>query len=177
MLEAGLFEGKRVELLDGEIIDMSAMKDLHAVAVGTVGRALDRAFPGCWARPSLPLSFLSDSEPEPDFAVVPGEPRDYKGRDAHPDTAMLVVEIADTSLRFDRGVMAEIYARAGIQDYWIVNLVDDCVEVLRDPQADAEAPLGFQYRSKQTFARGQEIVPLAQSNAAGHETSLLLRVA
>lgn len=165
LLESGLFEGRRVELIEGEIIDMAAMKDLHAVAVGIISQTLGKVFPGCWVRCQLPLSFIRASDPEPDFAVVPGSPRDYKGK-GHPATALLVVEIADTSLRFDRGTKAALYARAGIVDYWIVNLNDGQIEVHRNPEPAAGSLQGFKYASISLFRAGDLIVPLAQPAAS-----------
>jgi len=160
MLELGFFAGHRVELIEGEIIEMAAMKDLHAVALGIAAGTLARAFPGHWVRNQLPLTLVNDTEPEPDLAVVAGMPRDYKGK-GHPTTALLVVEIADTSLRFDRGEMASIYARAGVMDYWILNLVDSQIEVHRDPEADAAALFGFKYRTIQIWRLGESVTPLA----------------
>ncbi len=132
MAEAGLFRGQRVELIEGEILTMSPMNPAHAAALQLVAKALERAFgAGHCVRVQLPLHVDDTSEPEPDLAVVPGTPRDY---DSHPRTALLVVEISDTTLGFDRGRKRELYAHAGIQEYWIVNLLDYRVEVHRFPE-------------------------------------------
>lgn len=124
----------RVELIEGEILLMSPDKSRHAATVEIVADVLRRAF---GARSSVrvqhPIALGARSEPEPDVAVVVGSPRDYV--DAHPATALLVVEVADTSLAFDRTAKAAMYAAAGLPDYWIVNLVDRCVEVHREPSA------------------------------------------
>jgi len=164
MFDTGMFQDRRVELIDGEIIDMPAMKDLHAVAVGLVQRSLQLVFANAWVRCQLPVSFIEESEPEPDFSVVAGDPRDYKGK-GHPREALLIVEIADSTLRFDRTKKAAVYARAGIADYWIVNLVDNCVEVFRGPVEDSSATLGWRYRSISVMKPGESVAPLAKPEA------------
>ncbi|MEO8496883.1 MAG: Uma2 family endonuclease [Planctomycetota bacterium] len=133
MGDAGLFIDQRVELIDGEILMMSPMKASHATAIGLATAALSEIFgTGYWVRVQLPLAPGNESEPEPDIAVVPGSPRDYP---EHPTTALLVIEISDTTLSFDRGRKSALYAESGIPEYWIVNLVDGQVEVHRDPSA------------------------------------------
>ncbi len=131
MAEAGLLVDQRVELIEGEILTISPMNPAHAASLQLVAKALEQAFgvEHC-VRVQLPLHVDDCSEPEPDLAVVPGTPRDYR---SHPRGALLVVEISDTTLGFDRSRKRELYARAGIQEYWIVNLPDCCVEVHRFP--------------------------------------------
>lgn len=137
MAEAGLFAGQRVELIEGEILMMSPMNPAHAAALQLVARALEHAFGhGHCVRVQLPLDIDASSAPEPDIAVVPGAPRDYR---SHPTTALLVVEVSDTTLNFDRTRKRELYARAGIPEYWIVNLLNCCVEVHRSPAAGSYA--------------------------------------
>jgi Uma2 family endonuclease len=133
MADLGLFNGQRVELVHGRIIDMPAQRDLHVVALGLVQPALQKAFPGCWIRCQVPLTLPDDSEPEPDFSVVPGIPRDYLGLGHHPKSALLVVELSDTTLEYDRETKSSLYAGAGFGEYWIVNLVEGCVEVYTEP--------------------------------------------
>ncbi len=113
---------------------------------------------GFVVRSQLPLALDADSEPEPDVAVVVGSVREFV--DAHPVTAVLVVEVADTSLAFDRTTKAAVYARTGIADYWIVNLVDRVVEVHRDPQT--AMPSGSRFASVQVLRNGDVIAPLAR---------------
>ncbi len=93
------------------------------------------------------------------MAVVAGKPRDYLT--SHPTTAALVVEVADTTLAFDRRQKGSLYARAGILDYWIVNLVNRVLEVYRLPAADASAPLGYSYRERIRLTAGEAVSPLA----------------
>lgn len=133
MIDKGVFApGDRVELLEGELLAMSPQKSEHATAVTLVGDALRAAFgAGVTVRLQLPLILDDASEPEPDIAIVPGGPRAY--RDAHPDRALLVCEIADTTLHYDRGRKRAAYARADIPEYWILNLNDRVLEVYRQP--------------------------------------------
>ena len=137
MSEAGILsEDDRVELMEGEIIKMSPIGSRHAACVKRFNTLLHRkAGQAVIVSIQDPIRLDDYSEPEPDVAVVSGSPRDY--RDAHPSTALLVVEVADTSLLFDRTTKASLYARAGIADYWLLNLVDQIVEVHRTPQRSA----------------------------------------
>ena len=122
MAEAGIFEpGVRMELIDGEILDMAPQGTRHFTAIRLIEDALRAIFGDGWdIRTQGPLAIDDRSEPEPDVALVRGAPRDF--RDAHPDSASLVVEVADTSLGFDRLRKKRLYARTGIQEYWIVDL-------------------------------------------------------
>ncbi|NBC49793.1 MAG: Uma2 family endonuclease [Gammaproteobacteria bacterium] len=135
LVDAGGFSADtRVELLDGEIIDMSPQKSAHATAVGLVEEALRHCIgEGYHIRSQKPLALDDRSEPEPDIAVVRGQLRDYAGR--HPDTALLIVEVADTSLAYDQGSKALAYARNGVSDYWILNLRDRALEVYRGAES------------------------------------------
>lgn len=130
MGEAGLFEGQRVQLIYGEVLTMSPMRTPHAVALQLTYKSLLRAYgEGFCIRDQLPLYISDVSEPEPDLAVVRGDPRDYLPE--HPRTALLAVEVSETTLRFDRVVKRRLYAEAKVVEYWIVNLVDRRLEVFR----------------------------------------------
>ncbi len=133
MISAGIFHPEaRLELLEGEIFTMTPQSSQHATAVQLVENTLRLIYTTGYAvRVQMPLALGLDSEPEPDLAVVPGSPRDY--RDTHPAEAVLIVEVADSSLAFDRERKSRLYARNGIPEYWIVNLVDNCLEVYRNP--------------------------------------------
>jgi len=164
--ELGLFgPEERLELIGGEVIKkMTPQRSLHATGVGLAARTLGRAFGEAFdVRVQLPLALADESEPEPDVAVVRGGPRDY--RDAHPASAVLVVEVADTSLAFDRTTKASLYASAGIPEYWIVNLQDRVLEVHREPAPMAEQPFGHHCRSVTRHAADQSIEPLAAPGA------------
>ncbi len=166
MIEAGVFPADaRAELLNGEVVTMSPQRSYHATAVSLVSDALRRAYGEAGhVRTQLPLALDPDAEPEPDVAVVEGEPRDY--RDMHPQTALLVVEVADTSLVKDRMQKAKVYARAGIPAYWIVNLVDECLEVYRNPA-------GGTYQEKTTLHRSDAAIPPERPDASVAVADLL----
>lgn len=171
MAEVGLFSpNERVELLEGEIIAVTPQQNPHAAYIGLIDGALRHAFgPSYWIRIQLPLIVDPDSEPEPDIAVVPGSPRDYVHD--HPHTAVLVVEAADSTLAKDRTYKTRIYASAGIQEYWIVNLAERCLEVYRDP---VNTPgQGSSYRSSQKLVPSDRIAPLAVSTATVAVADLL----
>ena len=144
MAELGFFDGKRVELLGGEIIEMSPMKTAHATAVRLVMELLREVFGENFIIDSqLPLNFGKTDEPEPDVAVVEGKARDYA--ESHPKTAALIVEVSDTTLNYDRHRKASLYAKNKIQDYWIVNLKDRRLEIYRRPIKDKNAAYNFSY--------------------------------
>jgi Uma2 family endonuclease len=171
LLDLDFFRNQRVELIEGEILEMPSMKNPHAIALGLAQDVLGAVFgPGYWVRNQLPLHFGSRSEPEPDFAVVQGGPRDYQD---HPTTALLVVEISDTTLSFDRGRKKSLYARAGIEDYWIVNLMDDQLEVYREPQLESRRPRRYTYSKVTMLKPGAVAKPLAAPNARIAVSNLL----
>jgi len=173
MVEAGVFPpGERMELVDGEVLKMTPQGSVHATALLLAEEALRTAFgAGAHVRVQLPLGLDPTSEPEPDVTVVVGSLRDY--RDAHPTSALLAVEVADTTLLYDREQKGSLYARAGVADYWIVNLLDRCVEVYRDPALMPQARYGWGYRTQLRFSRGDHISPLAASQARVAVTDLL----
>lgn len=157
MSDLGLFRGQRVELLGGEVVEMPAQKDTHVIAVSLTAKALAKAFgDGFWVRTQAPLNIDRYNEPEPDVAVVVGSERDYVGSENRAD-ALLVVEVSDTTLGYDRGRKARRYARAGIADYWIVNLVDRRLEVRRGPQRRGRA---YQYADVSVYGPGVKLAPL-----------------
>jgi len=160
MADLGFFEGRRVELVEGQVIDMAAMRSPHAAAVDLVDAALKAVFgPGYYIRQQKPFVVSDISEPEPDVAVVPGTIRDYA--EAHPTEAALLVEVADTSVSYDRTVKGSLYAKAGIRDYWIVNLVKRQLEIYQQPVEDDEATYGWRYGEVVIYQPGQVVAPLA----------------
>jgi Uma2 family endonuclease len=164
MAKLGWFRGKRVVLLDGEIIEMPGQGNAHSVSLGKAESALRQVFPEgrYWVRTQRPLDLPDGvSEPEPDVAVVPGTPDDYR---EHPSTALLVVEVSDSSLLLDRR-KANAYAMAGVADYWIINLPDHVVELHRDPIADPAVPFGHRYARVQTLHPGDQVIPVAAPHA------------
>jgi Uma2 family endonuclease len=168
LVEAGvLSEDDRVELLEGVIVAMTPSNPPHAAAVCLAAEALRDAVGGRAAvRTQCTLVLAPWSAPEPDVAVVAGSHHDYAT--AHPRTALLVVEVADSSLHQDRLSKAAIYAAAGIPEYWIVNLRAGVVEVMRD--ADREHA---RYRDVRTCAIDERISLVAIPEAGVSVTHLL----
>jgi Uma2 family endonuclease len=120
--------------------------------------------PAGWiVRLQAPVSLDDESELEPDLVVVPGRPGDY--REGHPARPALAVEVAESSLDFDRGRKGSFYARAAVPDYWIVNIVEGTLEVYRDPESDASTAFGWRYRSAARLASPATVSPLAFSGA------------
>ncbi len=163
MAEAGIFgPDDRVQLIEGEIVTMTPQNSPHAAAIGKTQRVLERFFgSNVWVRVQMPLIIDPDSEPEPDLAVVEGAPDDY--RTEHPRTANLVVEVSESTLTLDREHKRPLYARAGIPEYWIVNLAERCLEVYRDPVSPTGQPAS--YRSSQKLGPLDRIAPLAAGTA------------
>ncbi len=154
MIDAGVFGPEdRIELLNGEIIDMAPQRSRHATAIRLIEKGLNRIFAaGHDVRTQLPLCLDDRSEPEPDVAVVSGNPRDY--RDAHPETALLVVEVSETSLAYDRIRKLAVYARARIPEYWILDLNSETLEVCRHPERDT-------YTERRILKAADRLAPLA----------------
>ena len=134
LAEEGVFDDRRVELLDGDVVEMPPIGSRHVVTLDDLRDAIARRLGDrACIRTQSPLALGRDSLPEPDLCIVSGRRADY--RDAHPTTALLVIEVSDTTLRLDRTTKAGLYARAGVPEYWIVNLVDEQIEVHRAPDA------------------------------------------
>lgn len=165
LIDKGVFgPSDRIELLGGLLVVREPHGSPHALAIRMVEEALRRVFAAGWdVRVQLPVALDDESEPEPDVSVVPGSFRDY--RQAHPDHAALLVEVAESSLRLDRSEKASLYARGGLTDYWIVNLVDHVLEVRREPVVDPDTPYGWRYASVLTLRAGDVVTPLAAPHA------------
>jgi Uma2 family endonuclease len=161
--EQGFFHGQRVELIEGRLMVQSPQGSLHAGGVSLLTEVLQPLLPnGFIIRVQLPLDLGQPSEPEPDFTVVQGTSRQYLA--AHPTSAVLVIEVADSSLGYDRRRKGSLYARAGIAnyaDYWLLNLVDNRLEVYRDPIPDATQPYGHRYATRVDLVPPAAVSPLA----------------
>jgi len=157
MAEIGLFDGQRVELIKGEIITMSPQNSPHALTVaiitGWLARGLGDQFT---VRCQLPLVASDDTEPEPDFAVLAGTAESQR---EHPTGALLVIEVAESSLAYDRR-KADMYASRGVPDYWILNLRERKLEVFRSPATCSDSSFGHRYASRVTLTSDQSIQPL-----------------
>ncbi|HWO24803.1 MAG TPA: Uma2 family endonuclease [Kofleriaceae bacterium] len=150
MVELGLFQDERVELLRGVLVKMSPQYAPHASTIEKLTELLVMRLQGRFrVRIQSPLALSDDSEPEPDVAIVPRG--DYETE--HPRTALLVIEVSDSSLQKDRG-KAEIYASAGIGEYWLVNLGARTVEVYSSPEGD-------RYAEAHTLREGATLRPTA----------------
>ena len=175
LIDVGIFRpGEHLELLGGHLIVSEPQGTLHAAAVGLVEEALRACFGLGWTvRVQMPVALDEESEPEPDVVVVPGTHRDYEA--AHPARPPLLVEVAESSLADDRGTKASLYARAGIADYWIVNLVDRVLEVCRDPVTAAAQTSAWRYRHIEVLRAGASIAPLARPDVPVEVAALLPR--
>jgi hypothetical protein len=152
---------ERLELIEGEVIEKVTPQMMpHAIGVTLSADRVRLVFgEGFHVRVQLPMTIGTRNQPEPDVAVITGAVRDYL--DAHPTTAVLIIEVSDSTLRYDRTTKAALYARAGIADYWILNLVDRVLEVHREPAAMTDMPLGHGYRSITRHTPTDSVVPLA----------------
>ena len=148
MIELGMFEDERVELLRGVLVKMSPQLAAHASTVARLNDLLMTTLRGRFGlRIQSPLALSDDSEPEPDVAVV--APGNYDVE--HPRTAVLVIEVSDSTLRRDRG-KAALYALAGIPEYGIVNLGARTIEVYSSPDGD-------RYADARTMRSGDSLRP------------------
>jgi Uma2 family endonuclease len=152
MAEAGILaESERTELIDGEIIEMSPIGVRHAAVVMRVNNLLVPLFKGkALLGPQLPLRLNDFNEPQPDIALLKPRKDCYRSRHPGPKDALLVLEISDSSLKYDRDVKLGIYARAGIREVWIANLRGNALHVYREPSAGA-------YKTALLFRRGDSI--------------------
>lgn len=141
MASAGLFgEDDRVELLGGEIIDMAPIGSRHAAAVDRLNRLLvTRLGEAPIVRVQSPIRLDDMSEPRPDVTVLRPRPDFYSGDHPQPGAILLVVEVSDTSVAWDRRVKIPLYADAGVVEVWVVDLVEEAVEVFRSPGAGGYA--------------------------------------
>ncbi len=163
--ESGILGDRRVELIGGEIIEMPAQGNAHAATIDEVRELLIAAFgPGYWVRSQYTLNLAPHGVPDPDIAVIPGDRR-TPGADI-PTGALLVVEVSDSRLTYDRTAKASLYAASGVKDYWIVNIPDRQLEIRRDPQPDATQEFGHGYATLTTLKPGATAVPLAARNGA-----------
>ncbi|MBI3973583.1 MAG: Uma2 family endonuclease [Chloroflexi bacterium] len=156
MAEAGILaEDDRVELIDGEIVHMSPISSRHAAGVKRVRRLFDRRL-GDRVVVSVqdPVRLGSFAEPQPDIALL--HPREDLYAEAHPgpENVLLIVEVADTSIQYDRQVKVPLYARAGVPEVWLADLTGDAVEAYREPSPDG-------YRVVRRLRRGERIAPQA----------------
>jgi len=166
LIEVGVFRpGEPVELLGGELIVSEPQGSAHYTAIGLVEDALRVALgPGWLVRSQGPIALDDESEPEPDIAVTRGGRRDYSRE--HPSRPALVVEVAESSLPLDREHKGSLYARARLDDYWILNLVDRVLEVYRLAIQDPSAAFGWRYASREVVGPESRVAPLVAPHAS-----------
>jgi len=162
MVEAGAFDGQfqqRVEFIRGEIRQMNPIGSWHAQVLGDLTDwsydVAPRKQMSIRVQTTLRIP-ISNSAPEPDLLWV--RRRDYSRKHPEPVDVLLLVEVAESSLGEDRGEKRDLYARAMIADYWIVNLVDNVIEVYRQPDGTA-------YQHSQIYRGSDQVAPLALQNA------------
>jgi Uma2 family endonuclease len=173
MIDHGLLdEDDPIELLDGLLLVKEPQHSPHRTAVLLVAKALERAFGEGWfVQTQSPIILDDRSEPEPDACVVRGSPRDYTR--AHPTRPALVVEVAQSRLRLARGRKAAAYARAGIADYWILNLDGRVLEVYREPASPDPTRPHWGYSAIEALGVDSTVAPLAAPAATIRVADLL----
>jgi Uma2 family endonuclease len=156
MSEAGVFSDReRVELIEGEIIQMAAIGRRHAARVDRLAEFFgDRVRTRAIIRVQNPISIGDRSEPQPDIALVQRRADFYEESLPNSEDVLLLVEVADSTVNYDRDVKVPNYARSGIQEVWLWDLEVNCLEVYRQPTING-------YTSIQKLERGQQISPLA----------------
>jgi Uma2 family endonuclease len=155
------FSLTRVQLIGGEVIEMPAQHDPHAAGVTLTVDALRVAFgQGYWVRSQATLDLPPRGLPDPDVAVIPGSARGARPKHI-PTSALLVVEVSDSTLQRDRTTMQSLYAAVGITDYWILNLVQRQLEVHRNRVQDASKRFGWWYADRKILDPGDAIAPLS----------------
>lgn len=169
--DLGVFEGQRAMLIDGVIIEEGPMNPPHRIALELATEAIRIAFGSGWrVCVQMPLHLGQTSDPEPDIALIPGSSR---GAIAHPTTASLVIEVSDTSLRYDTTDKMSLYAAGGIADYWVLDVVGRQLIVHRDPQPDSAQHFRFGYASITAFGPTDSVAALAQLTAVVRVAEML----
>jgi Uma2 family endonuclease len=147
LLRLGMFEGERIELLHGVIVEMPIASPDHGSPIQELNQILVPQLLGrATVRVQLDFIATGESEPVPDIAIVPLG----KYREAHPDRAHCIIEVAQSSLRKDRLVKAPLYASSSVEEYWIVNTRESCIHVFRDSD-------GAAYRSETRYSMGETL--------------------
>jgi Uma2 family endonuclease len=164
MMESGIIrEGERVELILGQIFTMAAKGTRHTVSTTRLlkellGLVADRAVVRC----QDPITLPNHSEPEPDIVIARLRSDDYINSHPSPADIILVIEVADSSIKFDRDTKAPLYAAAGISEYWIVNLIDDRLEIYRQPERSIYASIEIITPPRGQSLSGRESIILPQ---------------
>ncbi len=159
MAEAGVFhEDDRVELIDGQVVEMTPIGPRHAGCVNRLTGLLSRlGGGGVTVSIQNPVILGERWEPQPDVTVLRHRADGYAARHPEPADILLVIEVADTSVEDDRSIKIPLYARAGVPEAWLVNLPSDRIEVYRNPAAGV-------YAAIKSVSRGETLTPLLLSD-------------
>lgn len=169
--DSGVWEGRKILLIDGELIEMPAAKPPHDMALTLADYLFKALFgKGHVVRIQMGMVFNINTDPIPDLAVVPGDPRTMV---SSPETAELILEVSDTSFDYDTNEKMSLYAAAGIADYWVIDLTGRRVLVYRSPAADATKKYGHGYTNLSVLTPGQSLAPLAAPNSPVAAADLL----
>jgi Uma2 family endonuclease len=154
MVALGIFrEDERLELIGGEIVEMSPVGHRHAACIACLTEAcVDGLRKRALVWSQGPARLAIDSVPEPDLALL--RRRSYRNGSPRPEDVLLVVEVAESSLRYDRTTKLRLYARAGVPEYWVMSVAGEWIEVYRSPEGDG-------YRERRRAGRGETIAPAA----------------
>ncbi len=151
IVSLGALDDSRIELIDGFLVRKMGKNPPHVWSVDATEIGLESVLPAGWlVRRESPVRIPSFDEPEPDLAVVRGTREDYKKRHPEPADVGLLVEVAESTLDRDRGEKRQAYARSGISVYWIINLIDETIEVYTQPEMTG-------FRSRSDYPRGAEV--------------------
>lgn len=162
--EQGWFHDQRVELINGELIVLTPQSYAHANSIHLIFNQLSNVFGTKFSvRMQVPLLGGTNTEPEPDISVVPGSWQDYTD---HPQTAVLVVEVSNTSLEFDLNTKSHLYASMAVPDYWVLDLENRQLHLHREPIADEAAPFNHRYQQIKIISVDSQIAPLEKPDAA-----------
>jgi Uma2 family endonuclease len=165
IIQAGILTDEdSVELLEGWLVFKMPKNPPHRVTTRLVRTALENILPRGWYVDSQEPITLSNSEPEPDIVVVRGDTRQYLDRHPGAEDIALIIEVSDTTLQRARTVKKRIYARAGISTYWIVNLLEEQVEVYSQPLVEVEQP---DYSQRLDFGRSAVIPIIIEGREIG----------
>ena len=152
MVEVGILsEEDRVELIDGEVFEISPIREPHAASVDVLNEIVrDRLGRSVIVRVQGPIQLDDFSEPQPDISILKRRDDFYRGGHPRPEDILLIIEVSDSTVDFDRKVKVPLYARAGIPETWVVNLPEERIEVYSDP-------VGGEYQTARSYTRGRKL--------------------
>lgn len=165
MISTGILpEGEPIELIEGYMVEKMSRGTPHDETMDFLDRALATLISSGWFVRTQRAITLSDSEPEPDYAIVRGAPVRNRGHHPLATELSLVIEVSDSTLALDRTHKARVYARAGIPVYWVVNVIDKQIEVYTQPSGPCESPA---YAKQEVFAAGSSVPVILDANTVG----------